>query len=205
MKKNIIAILHHCTKGNNLAQQHRFCRRGESSWCKWQQDTASGTVTYTDKDCLPGVFLEVLKPVFMTLSQTELLERCVLGTTQNQNETLNALVWARCPKHKHHGYKAVRCAVAAAVSHFHAGAKSRLGVMKRLSINAGDKTKQACNAKDMQRNKKSDLQDTEKEKKRRQGEKQIRRRREEALREAEGITYEVGGFDMHITTLRTSK
>lgn len=40
----------------------------------------------------------------------------------------------------------------------------------------------------------ADVRATEKEKKRRQEEKMIRVRREEALREAEGTTYEAGAF-----------
>ncbi|CAB4022819.1 Hypothetical predicted protein [Paramuricea clavata] len=48
-------------------------------------------------------------------SQTELLQRCVLGTTENQNGSLNALAWTRYPKHKQHGHKAVQCPVAAAI------------------------------------------------------------------------------------------
>ena len=56
MKKNVIAILHHCVKAKNFAQQHRFCPPGESSWCKWQQDKATGTSTYSNDDCLPPVF-----------------------------------------------------------------------------------------------------------------------------------------------------
>jgi hypothetical protein len=83
----------------------------------------------------------------ISLSQTELLQRCVLGTTENQNGSLNALAWARYPKHKQHGCKAVRCPVSCRCSHFHIGAKSQLGVMKRLSIHAGGKTKQACDAR----------------------------------------------------------
>jgi hypothetical protein len=195
MKKNIIAILHHCCKGKTLAQQHRFCPKGESSWCKWQQDVATGTKTYlSNEECLPEVFRDVLKPTFLVLSETSLLERCVLGATQNQNESLNGLVWARCPKRKHHGHKAVRCAVASAVCHFHKGCESRMRAMRRLSIPAGENTKKACNVIDKQRMKKSDLQATEKEKKRRQGDKLLHTRREEALRAAEGVTYEAGAF-----------
>lgn len=72
MKKNIIAILHHCVK-SDPAKQHRFCPPGESLWCKWQQDAATGTSTYKGNDCLPEVFLEVLCPTFMTLSYAKLL------------------------------------------------------------------------------------------------------------------------------------
>jgi len=104
------------------------------------------------------------------------------------------MVWVRCLKHKHHGVKVVRCAVASAVCHLHSGASSRLRVMERLSIPGGASTRLASNVKDSKRKRKSDLQATAKEKKRRQGEQLLRTRREEALREAEGVTYEAGGF-----------
>ena len=157
MKKNIIAILHHRVKLEDCSKQHRFCPPGESSWCKWQQDKTSGTSTYTDEGCLPGVFLKVLKPTFMTLSDTKLLERCVLGATQNRNERVNSMVWVRCPKHKHHGVKVIRCAVASAVCHYHTGAASRLKVLERLNTPRGASTRQAAQVKDQQRMKKSDL------------------------------------------------
>ena len=118
----------------------------------------------------------------------------MLGATQNRNECINSMVWVRCPKHKHHGVKVVRCAVASAVCHFHSGATSRLRIMERLSIPGGASTRLASNAKDNKRKRKSDLQATEKEKKRRQGEQLLRTRREEALRDAEGDTYDAGGF-----------
>lgn len=91
MKKNIIAILNHSVKAQDLSKQHRFCLPGENSWCKWQQDQATGTSTYKDDDCLPEVFLEVLCPTFMTQRETKLLERCVCGAMQNQNECINSL------------------------------------------------------------------------------------------------------------------
>ena len=194
MKKNIIAILHHCTESRDPAKQHRFCPKGETSWCKWQQDVASGTSTFKKNDCLPEVFCELLRPTFTTLSDSNLLERCVRGATQNRNESINSMVWARCPKNKHHGIKVVRCAVASAVCHFHSGASSRLRIMDRLSISGGKFTKMSSAKKDKRRVKKADRQATEKEKKHRQAIKQIKVMREEALREAEGVTYEAGGF-----------
>ena len=110
MKKNIIAILNHSVKTQDPAKQHRFCPLGETSLCKWQQDVTTATKTYKDDDCLPEVFLELLRPTFMTLCDTKLLERCIRGTTQNPNECINGTVWVRCPKHKHHGAKVVRYA-----------------------------------------------------------------------------------------------
>ena len=194
MKKNIIAILNHSVQSGDPAKQHRFCPPGESSWCKWQQDSATGTSTYNAADCLPEVFLEVLRPTFMTLSDTKLLERCVRGTTQNPNECINSMVWVRCPKHKHHGAKAIRCAAASAVCHFHRGAESRKRIMDKLSIPGDEHTSHAFGLKDRKRLRKADLQATAKEKRRRQGLQLVRTQREEALREMEGVTYASGGF-----------
>ena len=143
---------------------------------------------------MPEVFLEVLRPTFMTLSDAKLLERCVRGTTQNPNECINSMVWVRCPKHKHHGAKVIRCAVASAVCHFHRGAESRKRIMDKLSIPGGEHTSHAFGLKDRKRLRKADLQATTKEKRRRQGLQLVRTRQEEALREMEGVTYASGGF-----------
>lgn len=66
--------------------------RPTCSWCKWQQDLATGTSTYKADDCL----LEVLQPTFKTPSNTKLLERCVCRTNQNPNECINSRVWVWC-------------------------------------------------------------------------------------------------------------
>ena len=194
MKKNIIALLNHSIQNEDPTKQHRFCPVGENSWCKWQQDCAMGTSMYKGDDCLPPVFLELLKPTFMHLSDSKLLERCVRGKTQNNNESINSLVWARCPKHKHHGVKVVKCAVASAVCHFHSGAASREGVMKRLQIPVGEFTRRLSYSKDKKRIRQADNQMDEKQKRRRQTEQLRKAQHEEALKEAEGVTYEPGGF-----------
>lgn len=194
MKKNIIALLNHSVRMDDRAKQHRFCPRGEKSWCQWQKDQALKSNKYSDKECLPEVFLEVLRPVFMRLSETDLLKRCVHGTTQNANECINSLVWARCPKHKYHGYDTIRCAVTAAVCHFHAGASCRERIMERLLIPGGAHTRRASLTRDRKRVRSADIAATDKAKKRRQVEMRLEVERNEALRDAEGVTYEAGAF-----------
>lgn len=194
MKKNIIAILNHSVKTQDPAKQHRFCPLGETSWCKWQQDVTTATKTYKDDDCLPEVFLELLRPTFMTLSDTKLLERCIRGTTQNPNECINGTVWVRCPKHKHHGAKVVRYAAASAICHFHKGAECRNEIMDKLSIPGGSHTTHSFRLKNNKRLRKANAQATAMEKKRRQGLQLVRTRREEALLEIDGPSYDPGGF-----------
>ena len=62
------------------------------------------------------------------------------------------------------------------------------------SIPAGEHTHKASEERDKRRLRKSDLQTSVKEKKRRQGEQMRHTHREDALQEADGDTYEPGGF-----------
>ena len=126
MKKNIIGILHHMINNKDLAQQHLCCPRGSESWCAWQRDVADGTKTYKNVNCLPNVFFVLLKPIFLDLSDEKLLTRCVQGATQNPNESINSLVWARCPKHKFNGAGPVKFAAASAVVAFNGGAERKV-------------------------------------------------------------------------------
>ena len=85
MKKNIIATLTHNVHSSSL-ESHKFCPIGANSWCKWQQDKATGTKTYKPDNILPDVFFEVLRPVFMALSDSKLLARCVKADFQSSHE-----------------------------------------------------------------------------------------------------------------------
>ena len=194
MKKNIIAILNHSVKAQDPAKQHRFCPLGETSWCRWQQDVTTGTKTYKDDDCLPEVFLELLRPTFMTLSDTKLLERCIWGTTQNPNECINGTVWVRCPKHKHHGFKVLRYAAASAICHFHKGAECRNEIMDTLSIPGGSHTTHSFRIKEPQAFEESKCSSYGHGEKAPTGLQLVRTRREEALLQIDGPTYDPGGF-----------
>ena len=66
--------------------------------------------------------------------------------------------------------------------------------MERLKTHAGKFTAKHSKRKDKRRLRKFGAQISEKYKKRRQGLQMLRTRREEALREAEGVTYEAGAF-----------
>ena len=67
------------------------------------------------------VFLELLKPVFRHLSERSLLLRCLPGYSQNQNESLNGVVWSKAPKHKFKGPKSIEMAGMSAVLQFDCG------------------------------------------------------------------------------------
>ena len=39
-----------------------------------------------------------MKPIFTDLSNDVLLQKCLHGTTQNNNEALHGLIWKKVPK-----------------------------------------------------------------------------------------------------------
>ena len=71
-----MAILSHTISRKDLSSQHRYCTVGKESWCAWQRDKASGTKTYKATYCLPEIFMDLLRPIFIDLSNDELLKRC---------------------------------------------------------------------------------------------------------------------------------
>ena len=81
MKKNIMAILSHTISRKNLSSQHRYFPIGKESSCAWQRDRASGTKIYKGTFCLPEIFIDLLRPIFIDLSNDELLKRCFVGAT----------------------------------------------------------------------------------------------------------------------------
>lgn len=82
--------------------QHGNCPEGPDSWCAWQRASATNTLSSFKHDYtpLPDDVLTAMKPIYedLTISKDELLERCVGGFTQNNNESLNQLIWKVTPK-----------------------------------------------------------------------------------------------------------
>ncbi len=103
MKTAIAAIMHHliCDNNESLEIQHRFGPQGSLSWCRfWKDKMSNATRTYDESSRLPIVFMNELEPIFKRLSADELWSRCLLGLTQNQNESLNSLSWSCIQKSK---------------------------------------------------------------------------------------------------------
>jgi len=100
--------------------------RTADSWCKFQADQINGTNTYVDKPGIPNVISEEIRPVFISLSDDDLLKRCLHGKTQNANESINGMIWKRCPKDVFVSKETIEMAVASAVIGFNEGAKGML-------------------------------------------------------------------------------
>lgn len=81
-----------------LSSQHRYFPTGDGTWCRYWKSQKDQSITYSNSKRLPEVFLAELLPIFSRLTADSLLDRCLQGLTQNQNESLNGLVWSICPK-----------------------------------------------------------------------------------------------------------
>ena len=99
---------------------HDHCPTGSTSWCKYQQDKASRTSTYKHEPGLPLELIAKVTPEYIKLSDS-LLEKCLHGKTQNQNEALNGMVWQRIWKEVYFGQEILEMGFYNAVAHFNIG------------------------------------------------------------------------------------
>ena len=96
MRKAVGVVLYHCSEAISTKERHQFCDK-DSEWCKIRQAEKAGE-SYVDKPGLPVALRDKIMPIFQQLSVPELLEKCLHGKTQNNNEGLNSSSWKRLPK-----------------------------------------------------------------------------------------------------------
>ena len=173
---------------------HEYCPVGAESWCKYQRALALHQDVPPHNTKIPGDFEKYLKPIFADLCQKTLLEKCLLGATQNRNESFNNLVWARSPKTEFTTKATIEIAVSHAVLVFNSGRQSLLSVIERLGIHAGPLCRANLAAQDSYRIKRSRSRESKAAKKRRKTKRLMEKRVEEAHIEEEGVTYSAGGF-----------
>ena len=137
----IWAIFFHIIGGpssESLATQHKYCQKTDDTWCKYEQDAQNNTNFYDESKCLPYIFREQLKKIFLRLASHNLLRGCQQGLTPNQNESLKSVAWSRCPKQLFCGVHRLTISVCDVISQFNNGAKGRSRLFKSLSMDVGD-------------------------------------------------------------------
>ena len=122
MKEDIWAIWQH------RHRDHHNC----GTWCPSKSGNGD-----PDKNSLPDYVCDSMKPVFVTLTQDSLLERCLHGGTQNSNESFHNIIWQRCPKTIFVGRKRLCLAVADATIVYNDGECGRFGVFEKLGLEVG--------------------------------------------------------------------
>ena len=70
------------------------------------------------------------------------MARCLRGTTQNQNESFNGMIWSLCPETSFCGAEVVKISSYLAVCVFNQGSVSLLDVLKNTGCAEGHLTQQ---------------------------------------------------------------
>ena len=201
------AVMYH-SLSTDENPRHYCCPRGSNSWCTYQRMLACGgdlpvhhvqTSSCSSKcnachTTIPADFEEYLEPQWRSLTTPELLGRCLLGATQNSNESFNGMVWSRCPKTEYCNLDTVMGAVAQSVLVFNSGHQALVKLMDQLGIPVGPLCTSYFASRDLDRVKRAECKSEVVAKRRRQT---IQRRNacvEQQCIEKEGTTYGSGLF-----------
>ncbi|XP_055888785.1 uncharacterized protein LOC129926794 [Biomphalaria glabrata] len=200
MRKAIWATFYHCTSSDDNPM-HSDCPAGKSSWCFYQRALArnqpAGSHEKEMTTFLSPLVAEHIRPVFERMTQDELLQRCILGQTQNVNESIHALIWSRCPKHLFVGRKRLEVSVGVGVGEFNMGSKASQLFLSHLNIKTGIQSKSLGLKRDCNRISKAQRCIEKNETKRRLSRKQAEERERQRIEQQEGgPQYIPGGADI---------
>ncbi|XP_035825594.1 uncharacterized protein LOC118477666 [Aplysia californica] len=198
MKTAIWASFYHCSS-TNTKPRHDDCPKGTQSWCFFQKARAKG-LPHPDHDKHMSTFIsefvaEHMIPVYTRLTDDELLSRCTGGNTQNANESVHSVIWARCPKHVFVGRQRLEIAVGLGVGEFNQGARATHYFLQELGLTIGVNTRKCGGQRDSIRKRKAEKANESVAKRRRDIRRTAQLREEQRLIEAEGgEQYSAGGF-----------
>ena len=130
---------------------HDHCERGAKCWCKFQLDISNKTKTYTPGPGLPEDIIKHVKPILADLSSDALLEKCLHGLTQNQNESFNGTIWNRIPKGTYVGLRQLEIGVYDGIAHFNIGSKAAVLIFEKLGRRPGQHMLKGCFRKNTSR------------------------------------------------------
>lgn len=194
MKKSIFAGFCHVAS-NKEKNYHIHCPPGKYSWCGYQRAVADGDVDkFKHGPGLPmNVTLQVRK-VFDDLSNDSLLDKCLHGKTQNQNESFNNLIWERLPKTTYVGMTQLALGIYDAVAYFNMGAKTILEIYETLQMVPGYYTTLGCAKRNRKRIRNSIVHSQSKNILRRKKIRGQKKKKDDNKKQIEGKTYKAGSF-----------
>ena len=120
--KAVWAIWEHCNR------QHDSC----GSWCPSKKADGSDP----NKNALLLYVMEAIKPIFSTLPDDSLLEKCLYGGTQNTNESFHHHM-GTLPQNTFHGRSQVKLVVDNATVVCNNGELRKLNIFQKLNTEAG--------------------------------------------------------------------
>ncbi|GFW71452.1 uncharacterized protein TNCV_3459781 [Trichonephila clavipes] len=145
-------------RAQDAKPQHSKCPAGENSWCFYQSAIANGEKPNNHKlnvgTPINEKFLPKILPIYQRLASNELLERCIRCGTQNANESLHSMIWAKCPKEIFVNKRRVKRAVTEAVCEYNKGTvRTIVETQKALGVATGGSTKQLATILDCRKQK----------------------------------------------------
>lgn len=144
---------------------------------------------------MPVWIYDIVRKDFEELSDDKILKKCTHGKTQNANESLNNVIWSRCPKNIFLHKASFEMGVNSAVLHFNEGTAGVKRVLNFLNLEIGAKTILSSSRKDKARLSNMARKDTLKVKNRRRKLKAIRKGWVDKEKELEGgESYKSGNF-----------
>ncbi|GFW29571.1 uncharacterized protein TNCV_1549821 [Trichonephila clavipes] len=135
MFKAVWAIYFHKLSTDSVPQ-HSLCPTSPDTWSGFNKVKLLG-VAYSHKRSLPEPVLLAIKPIFKSLSDKKLLQKCTNGKTQNPNESFNHCIWERLSKTTFLSIESMKIGVMDAVITFNDGAQSRIRVLEEIGIKPG--------------------------------------------------------------------
>ena len=130
-----------------------------------------------------------LKPIFAELGDESLMEKCLHGKTQNQNESFNSMIWDRIPQMRYVSFTQLEFGMYDAVANFNIGKKASVLIYEKMNLIPGKFTLQACdkiNRKRLSSSKFKEMDSTRKRRKIRRGK---AKQKDDKNESKEGQTY----------------
>jgi hypothetical protein len=196
MESGVCAVLFHVASSKDHNWHAAYCPPGKDSWCRFQKDISLGTSTHKHGAGLPMEIIKHVKPVFNELSQKSLLEKCLHGKTQNQNESYNSLIWERLPKTTYVSLTQLRFGSYDAVAHFNIGKKSSVLIFEKLQMIPGRYMTKQCSNINRKRLFNSEYKSRDESKKQRKIQRGAINTGKDINEHTEGSIYEPGGFSL---------
>ena len=99
----------------------------------WQPVQTGSDEEYVHHNIMPEVVFEVTKPTYISLMKKALLQRCLKGATQSQNEAFNAImIWNMWSKQGFAGAEVVELSAHLAAARFNHRAVTLLAVLRKM-------------------------------------------------------------------------
>jgi len=152
MRDAIWATFYHYSS-TDQNPKHDTCPAGKDSWCEWQRAAAKDELQSFEHtyDPLTSDVLQAIRPIYEDLSKAALLERCVGGFNQNNNQSYNQLIWKITPKTVASGSAIVNIAANISACVFNEGSSVHLAMLYSMGAKLGRNAHDYCRRADEKR------------------------------------------------------